>query len=256
MRSSLLVLLGLFLMLPACSSDKGATWRRIQESGTVHIGVDPTYPPFATLHGETVVGIDADLGRALAADLGLEATFSFVGYDGLYDALATGQVDLLIAALVVRPEMTRDFAYSQPYFNAGEVLVVPRQENGLSGIGEMAGKRLAVELGAEGHVIATQWQRRLANLDVEPYETAGEAVQAVRAGAADAAIVDAISAALDAPPDLAIAGEPLSEKPFAIVFRIEDEQLQEAVGDSLQRLARDGTLDAILARWLGGEDGS
>lgn len=252
LRPALLLLSGLALIFPACNSDRGEAWRRIQDAGVLHIGVDPTYPPFATLEGETVVGIDADLGRALAAGLGLDASFSYIGYDGLYDALATGQVDLLISALVVRPEMTRDFAYSQPYFNAGEMLVVPSRERGISGLSDLSGKRLAVELGAEGHVIATQWQRRLANLAVEPHDTAEEALQAVRAGEADAAIVDAISAALGAGSGLTVAGEPLGEEPFAIVFRIEDEQLQEAVGDSLRRLRRDGTLDAILSRWLDG----
>lgn len=251
-----LLILAVLLWASGCASG-GETWQRIQEEGVLHIGVDPSYPPFATLEGETVVGIDADLGKAVAADLGLEAAFSSFGYDGLYDALRTEQVDVLISALVIRPELTRDFAYSAPYFNAGQVLVVASGGRAVSNFEEMAGKRLAVELGAEGHVIATEWQRRLGELQVETYETADEALQAAGAGAADAAIVDAISAGLSAGGEsgLTVAGEPLTEEPFAIVFRIEDEQLQEAVDGSLERLRRDGTLAAILSRWLRSADG-
>lgn len=248
----LLLLAALLLVLAvACDGSRGATWRRIQEEGVLRIGVDPTYPPFASLDGETLVGIDAELGRALAADLGLEAEFRTFGYDGLYDALGTEQVDLLISALAVRPEMTRDFAYSAPYFDAGQVLVAP-EGSAVEGLEGMGGRTLAVELGAEGHVVATAWQRRLAGLEVAPYNTADEALGAVLAGEADAALVDAIGARLflAANEGLALAGEPVAPEPFAIVFRIEDESLQEAVGASLERLRRRGELEAIVGRWM------
>jgi polar amino acid transport system substrate-binding protein len=244
-------LLALLLIAVACDGSRVATWRRIQEEGVLRIGVDPTYPPFATLEGEELVGIDAELGRALAADLGLAAEFRYFGYDGLYDALATEQVDLLISALVVRPEMTRDFAYSAPYFDAGQVLVIPEGSE-IEGLAELGGRALAVELGAEGHVIATEWQRRLAGLEVAPQNTADEALGAALNGEADAALVDAISARLYLASNagLALAGEPVAPEPYAIVFRIEDEALQEAVEASLERLRSRGELDEILARWM------
>jgi arginine/lysine/histidine transporter system substrate-binding protein len=248
----LLLTLLLTLIAAACQRDRDATWQRIQETGILSIGLDPTYPPFATLEGNTVIGIDPDLGRALAADLGLEASFAYFSYDGLYDALATNQVDLLISALAVRPELTRDFAYSDPYFDAGQVLVVPASGSDAATMSEMGGRRVAVELGAEGHVVATQWQRRLSSLTVVRYETASAALEAVRIGDAGAAIVDSISARLftAASPELAISGESLTEEPFAIVFRIEDKLLQESVAASLQRLHQRGELDAMMERWF------
>lgn len=248
----LLALVALLLALAvSCDSARGEAWRRIQAEGVLRIGVDPTYPPFATLEGDTVVGIDADLGRALAAGLGLEAQFRSIGYDGLYDALATEQVDVLISALVVRPEMTRDFAYSAPYFDAGQLLVVP-QGSAIASLEEMAGHTLAVELGAEGHVTATMWQRRLSGLEITPHDTADEALGALLGGEADAALVDAISARLflAANEGLAQVGEPIVAEPFAIVFRIEDEALQDAVGESLEGLRRRGELEAIIGRWM------
>ena len=59
-------------------------------------------------------GFDIDLASAIATDLGLTAEFVYFGYDGLYDALQTEQVDVLISALVIqagtdpRPSPTAD----------------------------------------------------------------------------------------------------------------------------------------------------
>lgn len=253
----LLSALLLMLTVAACQSRRDAAWQRIQETGILAIGLDPTYPPFATIEGDMVSGIDPDLGRALAADLGLQASFVAFSYDSLYDALATEQVDLLISALVVRPELTRDFAYSAPYFDAGQRLVVPAGRDDLAGMADLAGRTVAVELGAEGHVVATQWQRRVIDLHILPLETTSLALEAVQNGAAEGAVVDAISARLftAASPGLVLSDEPLSEEPFAIVFRIEDESLQEAVAASLQQLRQRGELEAIIERWLSAAPG-
>jgi rhodanese-related sulfurtransferase len=99
----------------------------VRARGVLRIGSDLSYPPFGFVdeRGQPA-GLDVDLGRALAARLGLRAEFVNLGYDGLYDALYAGQVDVLISGLVIDPLRMDDFAYTQPYFNAGQVLVVRR----------------------------------------------------------------------------------------------------------------------------------
>ncbi len=130
----------------------------------MRIGLDPTYPPFEVADDSGVSGLDVDLAYALADELGLQVEFVYFGYDGLYDALATKQVDVLLSALVIMPERRRDFDYSEPYFNAGEILIVPSAEEEIDEMGDLNGRRLAVELGAQGHVEATQWAKRLEDL--------------------------------------------------------------------------------------------
>jgi ABC-type amino acid transport substrate-binding protein len=161
----------------ACRRD-GATWERIQETGVLRVGLDPTFPPFETADGVPLQGLDVDLAEAIAADLGLTVEFVYFGYDGLYDALATQQVDVLISALVITIERTRDFAYSDPYFNAGEILIVPA-DSPVREMADLANRSLAVELGAQGHVEATIWERRLTDLTILPYNTPDEAITAV-----------------------------------------------------------------------------
>ncbi|MCI0578982.1 MAG: ABC transporter substrate-binding protein [Chloroflexi bacterium] len=241
----------LTLLLLGCAADS-ESWDRIQAAGVLRVGLDPTYPPFETAEGDELYGLDIDLARAVAVDLGLQAEFVYFGYDGLYDALATGQVDVLISALVVAPERTRDFAYSRSYFNAGELLVAAA-DSPIREMANMAGRTLAVELGAQGHVEATNWERRLPNLAVVPYNTAEEALAAVSAGQADAALVDSVSGRLflQETSHLHVAIPAVTEEPFAFVVRIDDVVLLEKLDESLGRLEASGRLDEIVGYWLG-----
>ncbi len=253
LANSLVVLLLLLILPAACQSEEGA-WPRIEREGVLRVGLDPTFPPFEVTREQGVEGVDVDLAHALADEMGLEVAFVYFGYDGLYDALDTEQVDVLISALVIVPGRTRDFAYSEPYFNAGEILVVPSG----SPVVEMAdlnGRRLAVELGAQGHVEATQWAKRLPGLTVIPFTGADEALTTVAEGEADAALVDGVSGRLylKERPDsgLAHTEEPVTVEPYAMVVRIEDEVLLGRLDDALRSLKSSGELDKLIAGWLG-----
>jgi len=252
-----IIFTALLLVISGCRPHSGS-WEQIEESGILRVGIDPTYPPFEVADETGVSGLDVDLANALAGELGLTSEFVFFGYDGLYDALATKQVDVLISALVIMPGRTRDFAYSEPYFNAGEILVVAVDNSDVSAMDDLNGRRLAVELGAQGHVEATQWAKRLANLEIRPYPSAGEALAALSTGRADAALVDNISGKLylkDQPSDqrqLNTLPQPVTVEPYALVVRIEDEMLLDKLNDVIFSLSATGQLDQIIRHWLGG----
>ncbi len=236
----------------ACRSGDDA-WATVQQTGVLKVGLDPTYPPFEAADDTGVYGLDVDLINALAADLGLQTEFVWFGYDGLYDALTTKQVDVLISALVIAPERTQDFAYSAPYFNAGQILVVPANDTQITAMSDMNGRTLAVELGALGHVEATTWAKQLPGMQVVPYLTAAEALTAVASSTADAALVDGISGRLflNNTPNLKPVAEPITVEPFALVVRIEDRRLLKELNGSLAHLEKSGKLDEIIDRWLG-----
>jgi polar amino acid transport system substrate-binding protein len=239
------------VLATACTSSAEA-WQRIQSAGILRVGLDPTYPPFESADGGELRGIDVDLARAIGRELDLDVEFTYFGYDGLYDALVTQQVDVLISALVIRSDQTRDFAYSEPYFNAGQFLAVSPRNSDIGAMDDLSGRTLAVELGAQGHVIATEWQRQLPDLTVEPYQTPDEALEAVAQGRAHAVLVDAISARLflatnDA---LRLLDPPVTVEPFAMVVRKEDERLLQELDTVLETLEDNGQLQSIINRHM------
>ena len=93
--------------------------------GTIIVGIDASNPPFALDDGASLQGLDVDLSSAVAAEIGLPLRFVNIGYYGLYDALISGEVDLLVSALRIDPNRMEDVRYSLPYFGNGLVLVAP-----------------------------------------------------------------------------------------------------------------------------------
>jgi polar amino acid transport system substrate-binding protein len=184
--------------------------------------------------------------------LGLRVEFVNLSYDGLYDALAAEQVDVLISALVVDPTRMDDFAYTEPYFNAGQVFVVRADGPAPQRMDDLAGHRLAVELGSDGDVEARRWTRRLAGMEVQPWPEAVSALAAVEVGQADVALVDTITARMVMREhlDLHLSGDPVTYEPYAIVVQQRHETLLGAIAQALSSLQADGTLADLLQRWL------
>ena len=245
-----------FLMLfvlgsTACTSPD-SSWERVAEAGVLVVGLDPTFPPFENADGGELVGLDVDLARALGRELGVSVEFRYLGYDGLYDGLATKQVDVLLSALVVDETKQDDFAFSDPYFNAGQFLVVVREGSTINSYTDLVGQTVAVELGAEGHVQVIRWERQLVNLTTLPLNTAEEALTAVVDGRAQAAVVDHVSGRLylQANPALQLLPEPVTVEPYALVTRREDGALLAQVNEALGKVEESGELGEIIGRWL------
>jgi len=228
------------------------TWHRMQVNRDFYVGIDPSYPPFAEWTPERIEGIEPDIARELGRRMGVETSILIMGYDGLYDALYTGQVDLILAGLRADPLYADWVHYTQPYFDAGQVLVF-RRDAPYSSIEALDGKTLAVEIASLGDQTAQQWQRRLRSLEIQRHMLPQDALDAVARGEADAALVDTITArlSLNSYPALQQAEHTTAPDAYVIAIRAANFRLIDAVERALDGMRTDGTLDAILNRWLG-----
>jgi ABC-type amino acid transport substrate-binding protein len=218
--------------------------------GELRIGVDASYPPFAVATENDLFGFEVDLGRALAARLGLPVRFVNMGFDGLYDSLKADQVDVVIATLRVELHRTGDVRYTHPYYNAGLVLVTSQPN--LSRMADLSGRSLAYEFGSEADIVARRWLRKIRAFETRPYELPEHALDAVRLGLADAALVDATSARLylRKQADWRAQLNYVTEGWYVGAVRIDRGATWRAVNDALQSLVDDGTVNAILKQWL------
>jgi ABC-type amino acid transport substrate-binding protein len=233
---------------PRLIQDK--TWPEVQKNGGVRFGTDAGFLPFAGIDAfGDFTGIDVELARELAQRMGLRAEFVQVGADRFYDTLQAKQCDAVIGALTPDAIRLRDFAYTNAYFDAGLVLVVPGAS--ASKLDGLKGRTLAVEVGSEGDVRARWLARRTAGLRVLERDTPDEAMQAVEASLADAALTDTATArhSVVTHPTLRL-GTRQTSSPYVIAVRADSPDLLHALDRVLAQVKADGTLDRIVSRWL------
>ncbi len=221
-------------------------------SGEIVVGVDTSYFPFAVDTGEGLRGLDIDLAQAIGERIGLPVRFRPLGYDGLYDALIRGDVDLLISALVVNPSRTQDVIYTRPYYDDGLILVTEPGSQ-IIRMRDLPGYALALEYGSNAHSEANTWERQLEPFDILPYELPSYALDAVRLEEADAALVETTSYRLyqQDHPDWHSESHRVRNAFFAIAVRIDREATWVWVDATLGGMEYDGSLQRIINRWLG-----
>ena len=227
-------------------------WDRVQAAGVLRIGTDATYPPFENFAAGAFTGYDVDLGRAVAARLHVRPEFVNIALDGQYDALLAGKVDLLLSALPLIYERQQEVRYSQPYYQAGPRLVVRAGETGIAVPADLAGRRVAVELGSDADLAARRLQKgSVPGLILVPaFQSAPDALAALVAGQVDAAICD--PPALAAYPGRAALrplAAPLADEPYVAVLNISSPRLSGAVDQTISDLRASGA----LVRMMGGE---
>jgi polar amino acid transport system substrate-binding protein len=221
-------------------------------AGEIVIGVDASYPPFAVAIGDDLFGLDIDIGREIGRRIGLPVRFVNMGYDGLYDSLRAGQTDMTISTLLMDGFRLGDVRYTRFYFDSGLILVYDKTNPIDSGIEGIPGHAIAYEFGSSADSEVRLWSRRLSPFDTRPYELPTHTLDAVRFGEADAALVDAITGRLylrdhaDWGADYTY----VTHAPFAAAVRIDRVFVWKLANRALQAMVEDGTLDAIIARWL------
>ena len=97
-----------------------------QVADTVRVATDATWPPFEYLDDESkeLVGLDIELMKAIAERAGFQVEFINVSFDTLLAGMVQCQYDAAISAITITPDRAVDFAFSDPYFEAGQIVVV------------------------------------------------------------------------------------------------------------------------------------
>src|SRR5581483_6478786 len=126
------------------------------------------------------------------------------------------------------------------------------QDDKLRRMPDLEGRTVAVEYGSTGDEVARLWQRRLHRLGIAHFTTPDEAMDAVQQGKADAALTDWVTARLylrthQGP---SISPDRVTSDVYALAVRLLSYDLAGAINAALNDMERDGTLEAIVRRWL------
>ena len=162
----------------------------VQDKGTLVVGMTDFAPmDYRDENGEWI-GFDADMAKAFAEYLGVEAEFLEINWDNKLMELDTKGVDVIWNGMTITDEVTNGASVSEPYCNNGQVVVVPADKAAdYTNTESLSGLTFAVENGSAG-------AEQLDELGI-PYvakTTQADALMEVASGASDACVIDLLMA--------------------------------------------------------------
>lgn len=226
----------------------------VREDRVFQIYSDNAFPPFHMLDIATgeFYGFDVDLIEAIAADQGFRIERNHVGFAAALGALEAGQADGMIAGMSITEERREIFDFSEGYFQAGQVLVVPEGSE-ITDFSDLTGQVLAAKIATVGLSFAEE-MAAIYDFEVIAFEDSPTMYQAVMIGEAVAAIEDrpVIEFAIYQQDNLTLqtVGETLNPRYYGFaVRRGEFPELIEMFNQGLANLRESGYYYEILARY-------
>ncbi|UYG08711.1 amino acid ABC transporter substrate-binding protein [Halomonas sp. M4R1S46] len=222
---------------------------------TLKVGMSGGYFPFTFVEQDTLKGFEVDVMEAVAEEMDAEVEFVTANFSGLFGMLESGRIDTIANQITITEERQAKYVFTQPYVYDGAQVVVKEGNEGITGVEDLRGKTVAVNLGSNYE----QLLRELPyadEIDIRTYESNIE--QDTALGRVDAFVMDRVSASQviqEKPLPLALAGQPFSEIRNALPFRDTeaDRALRDRVDAALTALREEGTLSEISERWFGND---
>ena len=239
----------------ASASSAAAGDIKLIANGKLTIATSPDYPPFENLENGQYVGLDIEIAKAVAKELGLEPEFKTLQFDAIIPAIAAGgQADIGISGFSVDPERAKEIDFTKSYYIDDQAVAVMKDS-------PITDANADAELNKEGVIIAVQSgttgeayvQENYPKATAQAYGNSTDAFAAMQSGQANAvctnkAVVEAMLA--DAYKDAKVVKSIATGEEYAIVVSKDNATLTAAINEALAKLASDGTIDKLVNQYM------
>ncbi len=217
----------------------------------ITVVTDATWPPFEYVNEQTkeIEGFDIDLFKAIAEKANLEVEFKNVAWDPLLAGMAQGTYDVAISSISILPERQKVMLFSDPYFDAGQLIAVRVDNTTIKSKTDLAGKTVGVQLGTTGNIEVDNIQGATS----KPYDDIGLAIQDLMNGQVDAVVADnplILSYVGQNSTKLKTAGTVFSAEQYGIAVAKGKEDLLKKINDGLKKVLAEGIIDELSKNWL------
>jgi polar amino acid transport system substrate-binding protein len=216
----------------------------------IQVATDATWPPFEMLDESTkdIVGFDIDLMKAIAEKAGIEIEFVNVSWDPLLSGMATCQYDAAISAMTITEERKQEFAFSDPYFAAGQVVTVRIDNTDITGSESLPGRKVGAQLGTTGDIVSKEM-----GADMKSYDDIGLAFQDLMNGQIDAVVADnplALGYVAKNADKLKTVGAVFTDEYYGIAVCKDKLELVEQLNKGLKAVQEEGLIEELVDKWL------
>jgi polar amino acid transport system substrate-binding protein len=234
------VLLVFSVVLSACAKPAPA----------IKIATDATFNPFEyTDENGKLIGFDIDLMNEIAKKAGFTFEWVNVPFDSVLAGLSECQYDAAIAAISITPERQASMIFSQPYLDAGLIVVVNKTNTDIKSLADLKGKTVAAQLGTTGEIEA----KKIEGVNYKPYDSYELAFLELANKGVDAVIADnpvAMGYVAANPEKIMAVGDVFNNDQYGIAICKTNTDLQAKIDKALKELTDSGFIKELAKTYI------
>ncbi len=226
------------------------TTTNINNEKILLVGVNVEYEPMEFFdESGNIIGLDIDIISEIANKLGLTLKLVDYGWEELFVAVKSGDVDLAISSITITAERQKELSFSAPYFNGGQIIIVRNETADILTPPDLKSKKVGVLAESTSKEAALEYvlPKLLTSFTSDIFT-----VQNLLDKTIDAIVMDyvAATAVVKNNPSLKIVGEPFTQEFYGIATQLNNQSLINDINLALREMKRDGSLEQIVNKWL------
>lgn len=232
----------------------GSTMARIAEEGTITVGTKFDQPLFGLQDPRSgdVEGFDVEIARLIAERIGdVEVEFVETPSAIRETAITDGTVDMVVATYTINDKRKEVIDFAGPYYVAGQDIMVAADDDSITGIDDLNGKRVC---SVQGSTSVENVRTMAPEAEVTEYDVYSKCADDLRNGRVDAVSTDnVILVGLISESDGAfkLVGNPFTEEPYGIGVTKGDDDFREFINTTLEELYESGEWAEAYASTVG-----
>jgi len=199
-----------------------------------------------------IVGFDIDLMKEVAKEAGFTVEFRNTAWDGIFAGLENGDYDGVMSSVTITEERKQTMDFSDPYINAGQVLIVATSNSEVTKLEDLKGKSVGAQIGTTG---AFEIQK-ISEITLRSYDELGLAIEDLANNKIEGVVADTPIAAnyvLQNPnykDKLKIVTEPFTEEYYGVAIKKGNTRVKDLINLGLKKVKESGKDEEVANKWL------
>ena len=239
--------------LASCSNASKGSKLNTVASGKLTMATNATFPPYEFHEGDKIVGIDAEIAKAIADKLGLELVIEDVAFDSIIAGVQAGKYDIGCAGMTVTEDRLKSVNFSTSYATGIQSIIV-KEDSPIKTVDDLlkGNYKVGVQSGTTGDIYMSDTDGGVGEDRIDRYNNGNDAVVALSSGKVDAVCIDnePAKAYVAANQGLKILESPYTEEKYAIAVSKSNEALLAEINKALDELTKDGTIAKIIEKYI------
>ena len=219
------------------------------------VGTDAAYAPFESQNAKgEIVGLTIDVVNAAAKKAGIEVKFVNTPWEGIFNALAQGDRDMIASSVTITDERKQTMDFTDPYFDAVQLIAV-KGDSKIASFADLKKRKVGVQTGTTGDEAVTKLMGKTST-SIKRFESTPLALKELEAGGVDAVVADNGVVVNYVTNNAGAKFKTVSDKAFApeqygFAVKKGNAELLGKLNSGLAGIKADGSYAAIYAKYFG-----